>query len=176
MGVHLVRHGCAGDKHDWPGPDAERPLDAAGVAQAQALADLLADRPIRRLLSSPTARCRQTVEPLAHRLGLPVEDHDALRPDATRAELDGLLAEVRAAAPADGADVVLCTHGELMRPLLDDLRTADATIDTAAAADDDHLLAKGTGWHLTFAPDGHVTALTHLVPASTPACPHHPHP
>jgi broad specificity phosphatase PhoE len=171
VGVHLVRHGCAGDKREWSGPDAERPLDDAGVRQAAALADLLGGRPIRRIVSSPTARCHQTVEPLARRLGLPVEADDALRPEATRAELDRLLTDVRATTP-DDADTVLCTHGELMRPLLADLRRAGLPL----APDDDHLLAKGTGWHLTFDAAGHVTALDHIVPAATPGCPTHPRP
>jgi phosphohistidine phosphatase SixA len=46
--VYLIRHACAGDKRHWTGPDVERPLDAAGIAQAEALADELAVLPIHR--------------------------------------------------------------------------------------------------------------------------------
>ncbi len=40
--VLLVRHAKAGKRGDWPGDDDDRPLDAAGRAQAQRLVDLLA--------------------------------------------------------------------------------------------------------------------------------------
>ena len=46
--LYLIRHACAGNKRQWTGPDVERPLDAAGIAQAVALADELAVLPIHR--------------------------------------------------------------------------------------------------------------------------------
>src|SRR5438270_1054903 len=37
----LVRHGSAGDRQSWPGPDRERPLDDIGRVQADAIVPLL---------------------------------------------------------------------------------------------------------------------------------------
>ena len=47
-------------------------LSAEGVAQAAALADALAARPIRAVLSSPVQRAQETAAPIAARHGLPV--------------------------------------------------------------------------------------------------------
>jgi 8-oxo-dGTP pyrophosphatase MutT (NUDIX family) len=68
----LVRHASAGDKHDWDGPDELRPLDAKGRRQAQRLAEVLPLFAPTAILSAERTRCRQTVQPLADRLGLDV--------------------------------------------------------------------------------------------------------
>ena len=161
--VLVLRHGCAGDKSDWPGDDAARPLDHAGVAQAAAIVDLLADAGVRRILTSPTARCRQTVEPLAARLGLPVEDSSDL---AVGGRV--LLTELAGHGGAFG-DALACTHGELMQPLLDEARAAGAEV-VADRDEDGWLLGKGTGWELDLDAEGRVTRLRHLVPAAPITC------
>jgi broad specificity phosphatase PhoE len=170
VAVYLVRHACAGDKREWPGRDDERPLDEVGVGQAEALAAALGAAPIRRIVSSPTQRCRQSVEPLARRLGLEVELHDSLRSEATLGELHDLLAGESTAD--DQRDVVLCTHGELMRPLLAEMRKAGIPIGTRHDGDDS-LMAKGTAWRLTLDAAGAVTAVEHLVPSGLPHCSAH---
>jgi 2,3-bisphosphoglycerate-dependent phosphoglycerate mutase len=72
--LYLVRHARA----DY-GPDETRGLSADGHAAAARVAELLAGRRITRIHSSPYTRAIQTVQPLADRLGLPVEIHDDLR-------------------------------------------------------------------------------------------------
>jgi phosphohistidine phosphatase SixA len=166
--VYLVRHACAGDKQQWFGPDLDRPLDDAGVHQAEALANELAAVPIHRILTSPAQRCRQTIEPLANRLDLPVEPLAELLPNGASDHLSPLIAAVDASA------AVICTHGELMRPLLARLRQT-ATRITARRHDDDWLLAKGTAWALSLDPTGTIVAVNHRAPYPVPSCPvHHP--
>jgi phosphohistidine phosphatase SixA len=104
----LVRHGSAGDRADWDGDDRIRPLDQRGRKQAAALVELLRPLGINRVLSSPYARCSETVEPLAAALGLAVEYDDRLAEGAGTAARE-LLAE-------DG--VVACTHGDVIEELL----------------------------------------------------------
>ncbi|MGY1705816.1 NUDIX domain-containing protein [Geodermatophilus sp. SYSU D00697] len=70
----LVRHGRAGDKSEWDGPDDLRPLDAKGRRQAARLAEVLPLFAPTAVLTARRTRCRETVQPLADRLGLPVED------------------------------------------------------------------------------------------------------
>jgi probable phosphoglycerate mutase len=53
-------------------------LSAAGQAQAVRLAERLAPLPITAVYSSPSDRARETAEPVARRLGLPVEIAAAL--------------------------------------------------------------------------------------------------
>jgi probable phosphoglycerate mutase len=48
-------------------------LSEPGWRQARELARKLAQRPISRVQSSPQRRARETAEPIAHALGLPVE-------------------------------------------------------------------------------------------------------
>jgi hypothetical protein len=159
--TYLVRHACAGRKGSWSGPDDARPLDPAGERQALALADVLAGEPVRRLLSSPTRRCVQTLEPLAGRLGLPIEEVGWLGADA----------DASAALAALGDGELGCTHGELLRPLLQRFRAEGVTVE-AARDDDGWLLLKGTAWALTV-DDGRVTRLRHLAPDPRSECPDH---
>lgn len=53
-------------------------LTEPGRLQAERIADVLATMPIRRILSSPLARARQTASPTAQRLALDVECSEAL--------------------------------------------------------------------------------------------------
>lgn len=105
----LLRHASAGERDDWNGPDRLRPLDARGLRESAELVELLRPLGVRRVVSSPYARCVQTVEPLAAALGVPVELDDRLAEGSGRAAI-ALLEE-------DG--VVSCTHGDVIHELLD---------------------------------------------------------
>jgi broad specificity phosphatase PhoE len=75
---YLLRHAHAGNKHAWAGPHSTRPLSRAGRQEAHGLLTQLRDHPISSILSSPTVRCLQTVEPLVQRRGPRVEPSDVL--------------------------------------------------------------------------------------------------
>ncbi len=111
--VYLIRHAHAGAKREWDGPDGLRPLSGRGLLQAATLVDQLAGLPVERILSSPTVRCRQTVEPLATVRGLGVDDDDTLAVGAPTDDLERLLAD-----PANEHTVV-CTHGESIGELFE---------------------------------------------------------
>jgi phosphohistidine phosphatase SixA len=102
----LVRHADAGDKRSWTGPDRLRPLSPSGHLQAEGLVVRLEDYPIERILSSPTLRCHQTVEPLARDRLLRIEPAPALGVDASPAHLLALFWDLEL------RNSVLCTHGE----------------------------------------------------------------
>jgi 8-oxo-(d)GTP phosphatase len=103
----LVRHASAGDREDWPGDDRMRPLDERGRRQAQRLVETLAGFEITRVISSPSIRCMQTVEPLAAALGLSVDLYGELGEHRQTGEGVEL---VRSLA---GEDVAACVHGGL---------------------------------------------------------------
>ena len=109
----LVRHGRAGNRSDWDGPDDLRPLDARGRAQAQRLALVLPAFGPRDLLSAPPVRCRQTVEPLAEHLGLDVRAAPELGEDGFERDPEaGFAAVERMLAPRDQPGVtVVCSQG-----------------------------------------------------------------
>jgi 8-oxo-dGTP diphosphatase len=108
----LVRHGDAGDKQSWHGPDHGRPLSPAGLRQAEGLVVRLEDYPVDRILCSPTVRCQQTVQPLARDRLLGIEPVAALGVDAGPNEILELLWDRRL------RNAVLCTHGETIGQLL----------------------------------------------------------
>jgi phosphohistidine phosphatase SixA len=104
--VLLIRHAYAGDPAAWEGDDRERPVDEHGRQESDALVDVLADFPLDRIVSSPYARCVQTVEPLAEARGLGIELDDRLGADRLE-DVPEVLEGLRR------ANAAVCTHGEL---------------------------------------------------------------
>ncbi len=113
--LFLVRHAAAGSRARWTGDDRLRPLTPKGRRQAERIGHRLAGEGIERILTSPYVRCRQTVEPLAAELDLPIEEVEALAEGSTRGELMELV------EPLIGRNVVLCGHGDTIPAILDGL-------------------------------------------------------
>lgn len=157
MIVRLVRHGRAGRKRDWKADDRLRPLDDVGRRQAEAIAELLGPEPPAALLSSPTTRCVQTLEPLAGSWATAVTTDDALAKEAGTGDLLRLLRH------AEDGDV-LCTHGEVMSALLERLRFGRTELLTGER----DVLSKGTLWELTLK-QGKIRRLRHVDPAAARA-------
>ena len=149
--IYLVRHAHAGKKAQWPGPDRARPLSAQGRKEALGLIDRLGGRPLGRVVSSPAERCLQTVQPLAGRLGRPVETDEALGVEGTAA---GVL-ELLACPTLDRA--VLCTHGELIGEVFEELQRAGIELSAPAR------WPKGSTWILEL-DGGHAWKGTYLEP------------
>jgi len=104
--LFVVRHADAASKAGWDGHDAQRPLTPAGHHQANDVVGCLDGYPVERILSSPTERCHQTVQPLARDRCLRIERVTALGVDASVTAVHGVFwdRELR--------NAVLCTHGE----------------------------------------------------------------
>lgn len=137
MPVYFVRHAVAADRSGWGGSDDLRPLTKRGRRQADRLADLLADEPVKRIVSSPSVRCVETVQPLARRLGLVVETSRALAEGAATGDVLALLGD----AAADHA--VLCSHGDVIPDALDALARKDGLRLPVG-----YRVAKGSVWRL----------------------------
>jgi phosphohistidine phosphatase SixA len=161
--VWVVRHGCAGHKEDWCGNDDGRPLDPAGTAQAAAVAELLVNVEPRRLLSSPTRRCMDTLQPLAVRLGLSIEVDIRLCPQYGHVPLIDIIRDPL----SDGT--VVCSHGEAMKPLLSEFRQQHLSV--VGGEPEGRLLLKGVAWELDVA-DPPRLRLHAPVPVGD--CPKHP--
>jgi phosphohistidine phosphatase SixA len=119
----VVRHADAGDKRSWTGPDSLRPLSPTGRRQAEGLRVRLDDYPVDRILSSPTLRCQQTVQPLARERFLDVEPLAALGVDAGPTQLRALFWDQRL------GNAVLCTHGEVIGRLFAELVTNGLVVE-----------------------------------------------
>ena len=134
MTLLLVRHAIALRRSDWTKPDHLRPLTPRGYEQADALPGLLADVAVDRILTSASVRCVETVQPLAAKLGLPVEERQELAEgqDAAAAELlRGL-----------EGNVVACSHGDVLPALLAVLAPSVVSPDGEVACE------KGSTWVL----------------------------
>src|SRR3954467_9264571 len=68
--IHLDMIGRGG----WHGDPDGRPLTEVGQQQARWLAEHLGATKVDAVYASPNLRCRQSIEPLAQRFGLPVQD------------------------------------------------------------------------------------------------------
>jgi broad specificity phosphatase PhoE len=109
----LVRHGHAGDRKAWDGPDQLRPLSERGWRQANRVAELVSGFEVNRLLSSPYVRCRETLGPASKKLGLEIEDRADLAEGTPTASIVAL-------ARATGTDtVVWSSHGDVIPDLLE---------------------------------------------------------
>lgn len=115
MAIYVVRHAKAGDRAEWEGDDRLRPLTKSGRRQAEELSAWLEKEPIDAILSSPYVRCLQTVEPLAEQRKLTIEPRTDLE------EGSGGESVLRIAAEFKGRNVVLCTHGDVVEELLEQL-------------------------------------------------------
>ena len=130
----FIRHAKAGSRSHWEQDDRIRPLSKSGIKQAEALVSVLATYPISAVFSSPYVRCVQTVEPLARARRLRIMETAAL------AEGAGLTGALRFIGDGKLGDSVLCTHGDVVQELVDELirlRIVEASQDG---------LDKGSTW------------------------------
>ena len=139
LNLDIFIHLDAVDRKQWQGAADDRPLTDLGRQQAERMAEILAAQPVRAIFSSPAARCRESLEPLAEKLGLPIvvlpgfKDTQGYKapagwdnPDRPgAAPLGGAqsagsafaaLKEIEAQVPAGRA--VLCSYGDIVPALL----------------------------------------------------------
>ena len=163
----LLRHASAGQKSDWPGDDGSRPLDARGVADAQALAGLLACfAPVARVISSPALRCTETVRPFVETFGGTVEAEAGLAPPgrsgvfSSRTSPAASLRHLVRALLADRRPAVLCLHRENLPHAV---AAACAALGAPAAMPEDPSLPKGGFW-VAHAGQGELAGLERYEP------------
>jgi 8-oxo-dGTP diphosphatase len=148
--VVLIRHGHAGERGSWPGPDTARPLDENGSQRSARLAEILRWYVPERLISAPPRRCVQTLHPLAGLLDRPIDVAAGFAEDADPVTAAADLRELGRA----GGSTVVCSQGKIIPKVL-----AALDPDPAPAS---FRTPKGAGWVLTFAPDATLVSLDHL--------------
>jgi phosphohistidine phosphatase SixA len=143
----VIRHAHAGERKAWHGNDALRPIDPRGQLEAEGLAVALAPFRPARLYAATPLRCRQTLEPLAERIGVPIVTDGAFAEPASAEDAPAKakvaaarLAELR----ADGV-AVICSQGKVIPPLLALLRDEDEPAP--------YKTPKGGGWVLSWSGD-----------------------
>ena len=118
--------------------DVLRTLDDLGREQAGLVSRLLVDAGVKRLLTSPAVRCRQTLEPLGIELGLELEDTPSLSEgQGSTAAVSLMRTLVR-----EGATAALCSHGDLIPDIIQTFARDGMTIVGPRG------WAKGSTWRL----------------------------
>jgi 8-oxo-dGTP pyrophosphatase MutT (NUDIX family)/phosphohistidine phosphatase SixA len=125
----VVRHAKATPRGSWTDPDPLRPLDQRGSLRAAALAPLMAAFGVRRLISSPSTRCLDTLKPYAAQARITLRTKAGLSEEG--------FADDPAKAPYHvermiqrGTPVAVCGHGPVLPTMLEVL--ADRAKDEAA--------------------------------------------
>lgn len=108
----LLRHASAGERLTSASLDRARRLDRVGRADARLLPEVLAEYAIEHIVSSPHARCVETVRALALARGLQVAIREELAPEALAADVYAVLDEFPDAT-------LVCTHREVVSKLFD---------------------------------------------------------
>lgn len=137
--VWLIRHAAAGDRSSWADDDRLRPLTKKGRNQAAAIAAALAEHDIDAVYSSPYVRCRETVQPLADRIGHTVEDTEHLAEGANAAQTLEWLQEM------EGRHTVACSHGDLIPAVINRLGEMGVPLYSSTGVLD---VKKGSIWTL----------------------------
>lgn len=125
----VLRHGVARSRDRWRADDRVRPLLAAGHDQARRWVALLAAYGVGSVVTSPSTRCVQSVQPfldahdLTPRLEPVLSEEDASKAGVRRLVVR-LLEEPR---------TVLCTHRPVLPLVLDALGVAPVALDKGAA-------------------------------------------
>ncbi|MBF8191731.1 NUDIX hydrolase [Nonomuraea sp. K274] len=120
----LVRHGSAGARNEWAGEDALRPLDPEGASQAARLATALPAYRPEVLMSSPSARCVETLVPYGGGIKVePLLSEESQDPHKTPV----LVGDLTVAA-------AVCSHGKVLPALIHALSGKDVHLRKGAFA------------------------------------------
>lgn len=110
----VLRHGESRSRSTWHQDDRLRPLLVTGRRQAVTAAGILAAYDVRRVVTSTSARCVQTVTPYADDARVPLEGLDLLTEEGAEKGAVVELANALLERLPERGPTVLCTH----RPVL----------------------------------------------------------
>ena len=127
----LVRHAHAVGRGSWAQDDRLRPLDAAGQERAAGIALVLTAYGVKRLVSSPSLRCTDTLRPFAAQAGAAMRTKDGLSEEGYAAEPARAVRHLERLIER-GAPAALCSHGPVLPALLDALLALVATDEPEA--------------------------------------------
>lgn len=113
----VLRHALALHRSEWDGPDPERPLVPAGFDRAKVVAPSLRAFGVDRIVSSPSARCSDTVAPFAALTALKPRLKAGLSEEG-HAKEPAKAAKHVAKALGSSRSTVLCSHGPVLPHIL----------------------------------------------------------
>ena len=154
MTIFLVRHASANQRGMLGASnDLDRPLDALGHDQAQAIVGLLGDRGVTKVYSSEALRCIETAQPLAKHLGVEVE----VEPSLTEGQSATMAIHLARTLVTAGTTAVFSSHGDIIPDMIQTLAREGMVIVGPRA------WAKGSTWELRTR-GGDITEAQYLGP------------
>ena len=130
----VLRHSQARSRKAWRSDDRVRPLLATGKHQAERIVPLLSAYDVRRMVSSSSTRCVQTLEPYAAAAGRKLRTDDRLsEEDATAKAVRDVLTPLTDGLyerPASAGGLVVCTHRPVLPWVFDALGLEDPGLAT----------------------------------------------
>lgn len=124
--VQLARHGQARPRKTWKGGEETRPLTAVGKRQAEALVPLLSAFGAEEIVTSPWARCRDTVTPYSRATGLATVAAPQLTEADAKDDPRGARALVAEFLRVRREGTVLCLHRPTLPLILDTVSNRSA--------------------------------------------------
>jgi len=126
--IIVLRHAKARARKTWRRDDRERPLLKLGQDQARRLVPVLAAFDPDEVVTSPSLRCVQTIQPYVDSTGVKVRTKRRLsEEDATVTKVVSLLDRLL----DRDESVLLCTHRPVLPTVFDALGVADPGLDPA---------------------------------------------
>lgn len=116
----VVRHAKARPRAKWEGDDRLRPLDARGEQRALDVVPLLDAFGVRRLVTSPSTRCADTLAPFAAERGLDLRLKPSLSEEVFAQAPQRAVRRLRKELER-GVPTALCSHGPVLPALLEEL-------------------------------------------------------
>lgn len=137
----VVRHGKAEARKHWSDSEDLRPLTPTGAAAAFALSRELACFGVKKLVSSPWARCAQTLIPYAAFCRQDIIEAEELNEDTVErspeSTVEFFTSTLADAAKDDAAPVALCTHRPVLKEVLPSLKELCASEEIARQLPDE---------------------------------------
>jgi 8-oxo-dGTP diphosphatase len=122
----ILRHAKALDPATFVGKDQTRPLSDRGRRQAQNIVPSLTAWEPKKLISSSSLRCRQTIEPLARTMDKKVRFRDDISQHAYLEDRDDI-AQLIAKRIDKRETTVICSHGPVIPEIIREIALATGT-------------------------------------------------
>lgn len=132
----IVRHAKALPRKQWQAKDSERPITEWGRRQARSLIPFLDAFGVRRVVSSSSVRCLQTLNPYARARALSLEGwHELTEEMAEREPLAAgrATAGLAESAARTGVPTAVCGHRPVLPAMLSGIGVPASSFETAEA-------------------------------------------
>lgn len=120
-----LRHADSRARASWHDDDRLRPLLMSGRRQAERLVHVLAAYDVRRIMTSTSTRCVETVAPFARATGTEMELLDLLSEEDARPRKVRKLVSAATEALGESGPTVVCSHGPVLPDVFEALGLED---------------------------------------------------